>query len=64
MLLCYYNLSISLILQGLSEARVELRRQEQVIGQLNRLVSSLEGEKKALQEHVTDAENALRTAAK
>ena len=50
--------------QGLSEAKLEVKRQETTVRQLNRQLQHVEKEKKVLQRKVEDAENALRTAIK
>ena len=51
-------------MQGLSEAKLEVKRQETTVRQLNRQLQHVEKEKKVLQRKVEDAENALRTAIK
>ena len=48
----------------MSEAKNELRHQEQLVRQLNRQLQTLHGEKHNVEVKVKDAENALRTAAK
>ena len=56
--------TITEAVQGLSEAKMELKRQEQRVRQLTRQAAQMEGENSRLQENVRDAESALRTAAK
>jgi len=50
--------------QGLSEAKMEMKKKEQILRQLNRQVITMESEKKSLHINVGDAEKALRTAAR
>ncbi|XP_067665057.1 coiled-coil domain-containing protein 171-like [Haliotis asinina] len=48
--------------QGLSEAKVELRRREQSIRQLQKQVLQMEMDHKSVTSNMADTENALRTA--
>uniref|UniRef100_A0ACB8ERX3 Uncharacterized protein n=1 Tax=Sphaerodactylus townsendi TaxID=933632 RepID=A0ACB8ERX3_9SAUR len=50
--------------QSLSEAKMELRRKDQSLRQLNRHLTQLEQDKRRLEESIRDAESALRMAAK
>ncbi|XP_019410663.1 PREDICTED: coiled-coil domain-containing protein 171 isoform X3 [Crocodylus porosus] len=49
---------------SLSEAKMELRRKDQSLRQLNRHLTQLEQDKRRLEESIHDAESALRMAAK
>ncbi|ERE86084.1 hypothetical protein H671_2g4739, partial [Cricetulus griseus] len=49
---------------SLSEAKMELRRKDQSLRQLNRHLTQLEQDKRRLEENIHDAESALRMAAK
>ena len=51
-------------MQSLSEAKMELRRKDQSLRQLNRHLTQLEQDKRRLEENIHDAESALRMAAK
>ena len=50
--------------QGLAETKLELRRKEQTVRQVNKQLATLEGEKESLCNNLQDAEKALRTVAK
>ena len=50
--------------QGLTDAKMELKRQEQRFRQQNKQVLLLEEELKALRVNVRDAESALKTASR
>ena len=50
--------------QGLNEARMEVKRKEQSMHQLEKERSQHDNERRRLQENLHDAENALRTAAR
>ena len=50
--------------QGLTEAKMELRRQEQRVRHLQRQLQQMENEKKLLTDNITDAEKALKTTSK
>ena len=52
------------VVHSLTEASMELKRQEQRVRQLNRQVQQMEAERVPLEEKVKDAETALRTAAR
>ncbi|ESO96757.1 hypothetical protein LOTGIDRAFT_87900, partial [Lottia gigantea] len=56
--------TLSAAAQDLSEIKSELRRKEQTIRQLNKQTMQYEFDKKSFEGNLTDAENALRTAAK
>ena len=56
--------TVAAAVAGAAEARMELKRQEQLVRQLNRQIEQLEVERRPLNEKVKDAESALRTAAK
>ncbi|XP_050400373.1 coiled-coil domain-containing protein 171 isoform X2 [Patella vulgata] len=56
--------TLSETVQDLSELKSELKRKEQTIRQLNKQVMQYEFDKKSFQGNLTDAESALRTAAK
>ena len=51
-------------LQGLSEAKMELRRKEHVIRQVSKQMSYMESEKNALVDRLGDAERAMTAAAR
>ena len=50
--------------QGLSEAKMELRRKEQSIRQLSKQLSHLEEEKRSLKDGVQDVQEVLRSTNK
>ncbi|KFQ62469.1 Coiled-coil domain-containing protein 171, partial [Pelecanus crispus] len=58
------NQVLSETVKRLSEAKMELRRKDQSLRQLNRLLTQLEQDKRRLKESVHDAESALCMAAK
>ncbi|XP_068522512.1 coiled-coil domain-containing protein 171 isoform X8 [Anas acuta] len=58
------NQVLSETVKRLFEAKMELRRKDQSLRQLNRLLTQLEQEKRQLKESVHDAESALCMAAK
>ncbi|XP_033113487.1 coiled-coil domain-containing protein 171-like [Anneissia japonica] len=58
------NTTISEAVKGLSEAKMELRRRDQSMRQINRQLSQLETEKKELQERLTSTENVLLMSTK
>ena len=51
-----------LVSQGLSEAKIELRRREQSIRQLQKQILQLEMDKKSAQGNMADIDSALQTA--
>ncbi|XP_074650788.1 coiled-coil domain-containing protein 171-like [Tubulanus polymorphus] len=58
------NTALTDAMQGLSEARIELKRKEQVIRQLNKQSTHFQEDNKLLLHNIKDAENALRTTSK
>ncbi|NXJ97089.1 CC171 protein, partial [Corythaixoides concolor] len=58
------NEVLSETVKRLSEAKMELRRKDQSLRQLNRLLTQLEQDKRRLKESIHDAESALCMAAK
>ena len=62
MLLC--DIVLFCCFQGLAEAKMDLRRQDHAVRQLNKQMSHLENDKRALHERLTDAEKALHATAK
>ncbi|KFO86327.1 Coiled-coil domain-containing protein 171, partial [Buceros rhinoceros silvestris] len=58
------NQVLSETVKRLSEAKTELRRKDQSLRQLNRLLTQLEQDKRRLKESIHDAESALCMAAK
>ncbi|KAK3595167.1 hypothetical protein CHS0354_002766, partial [Potamilus streckersoni] len=50
-------------IQGLAETKMELKKKEQMLRQVNKQAAQLEGEKRSLQDNLNDAEKALRTVA-
>ncbi|XP_077989026.1 coiled-coil domain-containing protein 171-like isoform X2 [Glandiceps talaboti] len=58
------NATISEAVKNLSEAKMEMKRKEQTLRQLNRHISQLDSDKKQLQDNVYDAESTLRLAAR
>ncbi|KAL3866903.1 hypothetical protein ACJMK2_044153, partial [Sinanodonta woodiana] len=51
-------------IQGLAETKMELKKKEQMLRQVNKQAAQLEGEKRSLQDNLNDAEKALRTVAR
>ena len=60
----FHNFVDFLCHQGLAETKLELRRKEQTVRQVNKQLATLEGEKESLCNNLQDAEKALRTVAK
>ncbi|KFO08621.1 Coiled-coil domain-containing protein 171, partial [Balearica regulorum gibbericeps] len=58
------NQVLSETIKRLSEAKMELKRKDQSLRQLNRLLTQLEQDKRRLRESIHDAESALCMAAK
>ncbi|XP_072051305.1 coiled-coil domain-containing protein 171-like [Amphiura filiformis] len=58
------NSTISEAVKELSDAKMQLKRKEQLLHQLNRQISNMEGEKKSLQDNVLEAERALGAVSK
>lgn len=50
--------------QGLSEAKMELRRKEHAIRQVSKQMSYMESEKNALADRLSDAEKTMTAAAR
>lgn len=60
-----YVISVKIITtQGLSEAKMDVRRQEHAVRQMNKQIAILESEKKSHTERIVNAEKTLTAAAR